>query len=109
MTRSNGWLASSAVNSSSTQIAPSLCPSCGYAFTKASPLDCDVKPKEHDFSLCISCGALLCFTADLRLVKPTEADLADFREKQPDDYRGMKKAQALLIARGPIRRPTTRN
>jgi DNA-directed RNA polymerase subunit RPC12/RpoP len=51
------------------------CPHCGYRVDAASsPEDETWEPTRGDASLCIRCGALNIFTADLRLRKPTRRE-----------------------------------
>ena len=50
----------------------SHCPYCGYELDGAtSPRDQSMMPSPGDVSICIECGGICLFTADLRLRKPT--------------------------------------
>lgn len=77
-----------------TRAAP--CPTCHYYHDAAMCIDDDtVRPKPGDFSVCLRCGEILCFTADLSL---RLADLDDFMDLD-------KKISALLTrAQTKIRR-----
>lgn len=53
---------------------PSVCPVCGRRADAATSLRGDFEPASGDLSLCISCGAVLKFDAELQLqrVDPNE-------------------------------------
>lgn len=79
---------------------PDACPNCGYKVDAVSVLDGkEATPKTGDFSLCLSCGALNRFNADLMLVQSTPEDISDLH---PDDFAQVRKAQSIIRKRGPI-------
>lgn len=51
------------------------CPGCNYQFDRASSLAGDHEPEEDDFTLCLKCGAILRFNADLSTREATPAEL----------------------------------
>src|SRR5712664_110300 len=61
----------------STNIKPTLCPSCGYMHDRSCAINTDgkqVDPTEGAWSICIQCAQISAFTADksLRLLSPEE-------------------------------------
>lgn len=64
-----------------TKIPPFKCPACNYhmdATTKAYG-DGDAKPKQGDVSMCLMCGTLMVFNADLTVRKPTTDENLQFQ------------------------------
>lgn len=57
------------------------CPVCAQRFTAVAPgmdIETDELPQEGDPSLCINCGSLLIFDANLRQVLPHDGFLDEF-------------------------------
>lgn len=73
-----------------------LCPSCGARFDRATGIDHPSAPEPGDFTVCISCGALLRFDAALR-TEPATAE--DWAALEPEQATMIRRAQALLRAR----------
>jgi len=63
-----------------TRVPESICPSCGAPNDGASHPD--GKPSEGDLSICMYCGHLAIFRADLRLRDPTVAELEIIRHDE---------------------------
>lgn len=57
--------------SDSTEIPEQRCLTCGYKMDRSSDAISDQKPREGDFSMCLSCGAVTIFNKDLTTRKPT--------------------------------------
>lgn len=53
----------------------STCPACGYKFDRASSLTGEHRPDADDFTLCLNCGAIFRFNADLTTREATPAEL----------------------------------
>lgn len=53
------------------------CLRCGHPLTQASSLHSDVSPSEGDLTLCIRCGHLMAFTADLGFRDLTTEELIE--------------------------------
>jgi hypothetical protein len=54
---------------------PEPCPKCGYLLDAASGLDHEESPTAGDFTLCLSCAAILVFDAELHVVLASVAAL----------------------------------
>lgn len=78
-------------------IPRSLCPQCRYGMDRTSQA-CGT----GDFSICINCGLLLVFEADLTLRKPAAEEL---RELMNDDkaWTVVKLTQRFIYGRGRLR------
>jgi len=83
-----------------TSIAPTLCPVCGYAVDATTSLASERGPRPGDLSICLSCGALTLFDADLRPLLPV--DDATLAEMQVHTRLEIKAARDLIRARGPL-------
>jgi predicted RNA-binding Zn-ribbon protein involved in translation (DUF1610 family) len=53
------------------------CPSCGKVFDMASNLFGRAKPKLGDISVCISCGHIMAFNADMTCLNLTDAEMVE--------------------------------
>lgn len=63
---------------SDTKLPASTCPTCGYLLECATVISRQgAKPKPDDFSLCMKCGEILRFKADLSLRIVELNDLLD--------------------------------
>jgi hypothetical protein len=49
----------------------SKCPECGHLLDAAFAIGSDARPRPNDLSVCIQCGEILCFNADLTLRRST--------------------------------------
>jgi hypothetical protein len=60
-----------------TRVPESICPSCGAPNDGATAPLCDAKPSEGDASVCMYCGHLAIFRADLTLrdASPQELEI----------------------------------
>lgn len=69
-----------------THLPGNKCPNCGYPLDGAAPANApesDVSPKEGDLSVCINCGTILQFDANIQSrIFPIE-ELFEL----PDDFR----------------------
>lgn len=79
---------------------PSLCPECGYGTNAAGNMTGKGKPRPKDFSLCLSCGALLRLDQDLRLQLTSYEVARD--DLRPEQLRLITTAQSYIRTRGPI-------
>lgn len=62
-------------NTEEHRIPPFHCPKCGYLMNKSTDaFSSSVKPTEGDVSMCLMCGNLMLFNADLSVREPTEAE-----------------------------------
>lgn len=68
-----------------------LCPCCGYKFNRASNTRGTDKPVVGDFSVCINCGALLRFDANLVPVLTDDKFYEDLTDKQQQMVRVIQK------------------
>lgn len=59
-----------------TEVPASACCECGYVSDRAGGND-GTAPKEGDAALCIKCGSLNFYGADLRQRRPTEAEMLE--------------------------------
>lgn len=57
-----------------TIIPKQPCWKCGYKMDRSTEALGDHKPEKGDISMCISCGALAIFNADLTMRKPTQLE-----------------------------------
>lgn len=53
------------------------CLDCGHQLSLGSDAFGDAEPHPGDFSVCIACGSLCVFQADMSLRRPTEAELGE--------------------------------
>jgi hypothetical protein len=58
------------------KLPESKCPTCGYVMDSATCIEKKAyRPKPGDLSICLKCGEILIFKADLRADLPDVADL----------------------------------
>lgn len=57
-----------------TVMPPSLCPQCGDKLDMATSTTEAARPEPGDFSICLHCGTILRFDADLRCQRASAAD-----------------------------------
>lgn len=79
------------------EMKPTSCPDCGYVFDRATGKAGGKGPGEGDFSVCVNCGAVLRFDADLRANQASEHELA---ELTPDLTMQLLLASDYFKARG---------
>lgn len=66
-----------------SDLPSSNCPRCGYQFDRCTGvLDETHVPKNGDVSLCMRCGTVLIFTADLHQRLANETDLQQLSDDQ---------------------------
>ena len=53
-----------------TVVPTSFCPYCLKKLNRAGHMNRQFRPRPGDFSVCIDCGNILQFDADLRVIKP---------------------------------------
>ena len=84
----------------STETPACTCAGCGHTFDAASALEGEAIPREGDLTLCIRCGAVYAFRADLtvRPVGRRELRSAAYREQLPDLARARAAIEALRRA-----------
>ena len=58
-------------------VPESMCLNCGKGLDAATAVQDDSNPKPGDFSICLNCGHLSVFAADLTLRPPTDAELIE--------------------------------
>ena len=78
----------------------SRCPQCGYkldAATKAYGEE--ASPEAGDTSVCLNCGQVLKYQADLTLRKATAAEIRELMD-DGDAWRTIEKAQRFIYERG---------
>lgn len=83
-----------------SEIQEQLCVGCGYAVDRSSPPGDDaVKLKAGDLSICLNCGFLTAYTADLFL---RELELEEFAALDPGVKAAITNVQKFIKWRGPI-------
>lgn len=65
-------------------------------------------PDEGDFSVCLNCGQLLTFTAELALRVPTREEVGVIMTNDAA-WEVIERAQGIIKRRGPLARPYTGN
>jgi len=74
--------------------APDRCPECGHLLDAATNTEGPGAPGPGDFSVCISCTAILVFDEQRRLRLPTRSE----REDMPDEVLRVVKTIAMVNA-----------
>lgn len=59
-----------------TKTPPSKCPACGEPTDAATATGRGTRPREGDASMCLSCGHMMIFNADLTMRNPTDEETA---------------------------------
>lgn len=85
--------------SDETRIPKASCPNCGYVMDAATALKEAATPRPNDFTLCLNCGVLHRFNADMTLRPATSDDLAQL---DPLTAMDIGHATALILKRGRI-------
>jgi hypothetical protein len=78
-----------------TRLPADNCPWCGYLIDAASPIDGKATPKPSDITLCLSCGSVLQFGADMRVGKITDAAVREGLSAKA--YEGLMQARRVLL------------
>lgn len=85
------------------KLKPSLCPRCGYMTDMAShPTDPTARPKDGDFSVCLSCGGLLMFNEDLTLREVSKADFELLSPQHKQILEDIERARKKVIGLTPL-------
>lgn len=78
----------------------SRCPQCGYKLDAATKMHGEEKsPEEDDTSMCLNCGQVLKYQADLSLKKATAEEIRELME-MPEAWATIEKAQMFIRRRG---------
>ena len=84
----------------STEVAPSQCPGCKRTLYVASSFQANAIPKPGDPTVCLYCGEILEFRADMQL-KPISRELRrKLARRQPEIYDQMMEMQRRFSAPG---------
>jgi hypothetical protein len=73
---------------------PGRCPGCRYQFDRASSLAGEHEPSADDFTLCLKCGAILRFNADLTI---REASPADLETLDLETYEEIQRIRSAIV------------
>lgn len=71
---------------------------CGQTLDAASEIRGNSKPSENDFTLCLNCGFIWVFNADLTLRRPTDEDIKS-AESNPEFYIKLIAARTLITSK----------
>jgi hypothetical protein len=78
-------------------VKPCVCPVCLKLQDSATCLsDPESRPAPGDYSICISCAAVLRFGPEMDLLEATEVDLEEMKYRQPREYNLLEQAQRLV-------------
>lgn len=80
---------------------PVECPRCGYYMDCHTAGPDSAPPRPGDASICLNCGELLEYDANLKLIEMSDA-LQEQLQKQ-GDFSTLMKNQLYIAKRGPIR------
>jgi hypothetical protein len=81
-------------------LVESRCPQCDYKLTGATIVHgVDQKPEEGDANICLNCGQVLVYAADLTLRPATRSEVRELME-QGEPWAVIEKAQMLIRRRG---------
>lgn len=82
-----------------------LCPTCGNLLDGATcPTEEDASPSEGDLSICLYCGTMLEFQADLTLCKLSDEKYAELPLGERLALDRAAAATAIVRAKGKVRR-----
>lgn len=70
---------------------PGTCPECGYAFDCSSGAQ-GTSPKPLDVTFCLRCGAMLRYTAELRVERMPPEDFQSFPKRDQQELRKLQRA-----------------
>lgn len=83
----------------STRLDDSHCGKCGHVLDAATAVDGgDYSPKENDLTVCVYCGEMHQFDADLKLHPLTEEQKVAIQEDAPETWEILSNAQAHIRA-----------
>lgn len=83
------------------RLIESRCPACNYELDAATVTHGEDKlPCEGDASICLNCGQVLKYQADLTLRKASAADVRELMQESPDAWATIEKAQRFIERRG---------
>lgn len=83
------------------RIIESRCPTCDYKLDGATVAHGeDTLPSEGDASVCLNCGQVLVYQADLTVRKATATDVRKIMEEAPHAWETVEKAQRFIQQRG---------
>lgn len=88
------------MDSATTPLGNNTCPICSYHIDSATPIEGTAIPKPGDVNVCLNCGAILEFAADMALEEMT---IHTWRQLDPEAKSLVVKAQRLIRKRGRIR------
>ena len=78
----------------------SYCPNCNYKLdAHTSVADGEIVPKEGDGSVCINCGEILMFNADLKLELITNERLEEFEKESPAQFKMATMISSIIRAK----------
>lgn len=84
----------------SYKLRESRCPTCGYKLDGATKAHGEeAAPEQGDTSICLNCGEVLKYEADLTLRKATAAEMKDLTE-QPEAWATVENARLFIWQRG---------
>jgi hypothetical protein len=80
----------------------SRCPQCDYRLDGSTHVQGQNPgpPEEGDVSICINCGQVLIYDAEVRLRKATVRDIGDLMSGNPEGWVVIEKAQMFIRRRG---------
>lgn len=89
-----------------TITAPQSCPKCKYRLEAHTPVesDNDYTPEEGSLSVCLNCGEILTFDADLKLRKTTQEELIELKENDNESYQLITKASYVIKEKEPLKK-----
>jgi hypothetical protein len=83
-------------------LVESRCPQCDYKLNAATKLAGEEgKPEEGDNCVCLNCGQVLTYQADLTLRKATAYEIRDLLT-EPEAWRVIETVQTAIRQRGRI-------
>ena len=74
-----------------------LCPVCANILDAAGAMRGEASPRPGDFTLCLKCATILCFTAEMNLAVATEDEMA---ELTPAEYAAYARLADMIKKRG---------
>lgn len=81
----------------SVDIPHSECLTCHYKLEATfSPFDGRKTPIKDDLSVCAKCGTVTKFDGNLNLVALTAIELLELKNKYPDTYKELRRAQSAI-------------
>jgi Fe2+ or Zn2+ uptake regulation protein len=56
----------------------------------------DSQPEKGDYSICLKCGTITCFNAELKMEAVTEEELQELNFKWPETYSMLRRVQRAI-------------